>query len=1024
MFIDRANSHALALLVWELPPRSIAVAAIFMKRLFLLCSLVTLATALDLLAAPGDVDLSFEGGSGISGKIFSIVEQPDARLIIGGNFTAVRDAAQVRIARLETDGRGDSTFNPGAGANDQVNCVALQSDGKVVIGGNFSKVNNVSRGRIARVNADGSLDTSFNPGTGADGSVAGVAVQTDGRVVVVGSFTTISGTSRNGIARLNADGSLDTTFDTPGTEKRQISAVVIQPDGMILVAGLFFNNGAIGTTASYLARLNTDGTLDPSFNPPSDSGDAFRLLALQADGRILVGGTHIARLNSDGSRDTSFNASTDNFINSIALQADGKVLIVGVFTSVNGSNGGSIARLNSDGTLDSTFSRLPGQFDRVAALSDGQIMVSSGVFLHRLNTDGTVDPTFVSSTAANDGVYSTIAQADGKALLGGRFTTIGGISRNCIARLNTDGTLDTSFDPGTGMEAGNEAQGWVLALAVQKDGKIVVGGWFGKVNGVARRHVARLNPDGSLDSSFNPGAGPDGRNVECLAVQADGKILIGGNFNTVDGIGRIGVARLNPNGSVDTSFTPATAGEVTCLALPGSGKILASEGGFIVRFNSDGTLDPAFSQSTSANHLIRAMLLQPDGKILFGGDFTSVNGSTRNFIARKNSNGTLDTGFTPSANSLVFALALQSDGKILAAGDFSTMNGTARKRVARLNSDGSLDRTFNPGAGPDGTVDAMFEQPDGKPVIAGFFTSVNGIPRVSVARLLGDVLVTSGSMPSGTYSEGQNLDLTLNFDGPVMVDASGGTPRIRLKIGPETTYADYLGGSGSAVLVFRHTITAGEGDYNGIEIFSPIDLNGGAIRGTAGENAVLTFTPPDSSGILVDNGDHAPVAPDFSMSRPAGQPAKLTVADALSHASDPDNDPLTLAVSSPTSAGGTAHIEGSWLIYSPPASDSADSFSYQVTDPFGRSAAGTISVTIQPPDTSQSENILAVQHQGDQIVINFAGIPGIAYTVQYTTDLSNPQWQDLAVLTAPSNGLFEYRETASGETRFYRTFIP
>jgi len=186
---------------------------------------------------------------------------------------------------------------------------------------------------------------------------------------------------------------------------------------------------------------------------------------------------------------------------------------------------------------------------------------------------------------ANNAVWTLVVQADGKIVVGGYFTTLGGAARNHIARLNPDGTLDTAFTLGA-----DEA---VNTLAVQADGKIVVGGYFTTLGGAARNHIARLNADGTLDTTFNPGANG---NVFTLAVQADGKIVAGGAFTTLGGAARDRIARLNPNGTLDTAFNPGASSEVDALAV------------------------------------------QADGKIVVGGAFTTLGGSSRNFIGRLSSN--------------------------------------------------------------------------------------------------------------------------------------------------------------------------------------------------------------------------------------------------------------------------------------------------------------------------------------------------------------------------------------------------
>jgi uncharacterized delta-60 repeat protein len=365
--------------------------------------------------------------------------------------------------------------------------------------------------------AQSPLADSFNPG--ANGTVYCLAVQGDGKIVVGGLFTTLGGQSRNNVGRLDADGTLDAIFN-PGAENYVVS-LAVQADGKILAGGYFTTLG--GQSRNHIGRLNADGTLDTSFNPGANSG--VNSLAVQADGKILVGGqfntlggqsrTNLGRLNADGTLDTSFNPGASYgvyyygyFVNSLAMQADGKILVGGNFLTLGGQSRNNLGRLNADGSLDASFN--PG---------------------------------------ADNTVYSLAVQGDGKILVGGLFSTLGGQIRNSIGRLNADGTLDTSFNPGAG-----GTYPLVSSLVVQADGKILVGGFFTTLGEQSHSFIGRLNADGTLDTNFIPLAGGDFPDVYSLAVQADGKILVGGFFTTLGGQSRNNIGRLNKTGPATQSL--------------------------------------------------------------------------------------------------------------------------------------------------------------------------------------------------------------------------------------------------------------------------------------------------------------------------------------------------------------------------------------------------------------------------------------------------------------------------------------
>ncbi|MEI6080430.1 MAG: hypothetical protein WCQ53_07335, partial [bacterium] len=482
-----------------------------------------------------------------------------------------------------------------------------------------------------------------------------------------------------------------------------------------------------------------------------------RALALQDDGYILAGGgftayddvNHpgtIARLDADGVFDPTFSPG-DGFnalVNSIAVQSNGKVLVGGQFSLYDDGavhDVGKTARLNTDGTLDATFSPGTGFDDNVFAVvaqSSGKVL-AGGAFVSyddsfsyhsvgriaKLNkTDGAFDATFSTGTGFDTDVRTLAAQSDGKILAGGDFSSYNDGSDHdnlgYIARLNTDGTFDATFKPvgSIGFDS------TTLGIAVQKDGKILVVGAFDTYNGDAAHHIARLNSDGTLDTIFNTGSGFDFY-PDVVVVQEDGKILIGGDFNTYNGdaVGH-DIARLNADGTLDTSFASATGTgfdfTVNALLVQSDGKILVGgdfssfDGnliGNITRLNADGTRDTLFNPlGHGLNNSPYGFAIQSNGKILVGGWFSSYNLDPVGYIVSINSDGTRDTLFNPSGTGFDFSLsglAIQSDGKILAAGSFNSYNDGSGHRaggIVRLNTDGTFDTTFSPNKGVDGQV--------------------------------------------------------------------------------------------------------------------------------------------------------------------------------------------------------------------------------------------------------------------------------------------------------------------------------
>jgi len=280
------------------------------------------------LSANGSLDTTFDIGTGFGGSVFALAIQSDGKIVVGGGFSTYQGTTRNRIARLNTDGSYDTTFNIGTGFNATVNALAIQSDGKIVVGGPFTTYQGTTRNRIARLNTNGSYDTTFDIGTGFGSSVFALAIQSDGKIVVGGGFTTYQGTTRNRIARLNTNGTYDTTFDIGTGFNVSVNSLAIQSDGKIVVGGDFTTYQ--GTTRNRIARLNTDGSLDTTFDIGAGFDATVNALAIQSDGKIVVGGGFttyqgttrncIARLNTDGSLDTSFKFATNLTVIALALK--------------------------------------------------------------------------------------------------------------------------------------------------------------------------------------------------------------------------------------------------------------------------------------------------------------------------------------------------------------------------------------------------------------------------------------------------------------------------------------------------------------------------------------------------------------------------------------------------------------------------------------------------------------------------------------------------------------------------------
>jgi uncharacterized delta-60 repeat protein len=362
----------------------------------------------------------------------------------------------------------------------------------------------------------------------------------------------------------------------------------------------------------------------------------------------------------------------------------------------------------------------------------------------RLNSDGSLDTGFQNGmSGANSTVYALALQPDGRVLTGGNFTFVNNSVRRRIARLETDGSTDTTF---ANAPAGPDDD--VQAMALQSDGKLIVGGLFTNLN-AARQRIARLNSDGSLDTGFLNGLAGANNAVNAVAVQADGKVLLGGIFSSVNNTTRTRLARLNADGSLDLAFAPTANATVQALAVQADGKILVGgqfsqinsvNRGRLARLNSNGTLDTAFLPGGIAgpDFQVESVVVQPDGQILVAGN-SPPSAAARVRIARRQPDPTLNGMAGSTAPSSPWRCNLTAEYLIGAVSFCSEGRSTAA--IARLNADGSLDTASNGMLGASATI--QLPSPDGKVAVGGAFQQVNGVSRNHIARL------TDGSLDTG-----------------------------------------------------------------------------------------------------------------------------------------------------------------------------------------------------------------------------------------------------------------------------------
>jgi uncharacterized delta-60 repeat protein len=613
-----------------------------------------------------------------NGEIRAIVVDPEGRIVLGGSFDGGFSTSsscpncplpRTNLGRLTSDGAIDLTFAPAGGANGPINAILRQADGRFVVGGEFTEIGGYSRNRLARLNPDGTVDPSFDVGAGPNGPIHALLLREDGLLAVGGNFSRFNGFLRGSVALVH--------LDAPSSP--QFSGEVIN---IYVTAGQSFT---LAPSVPGYPCPNTQWFRDGHFVGSS----AAPVLTIESP-RLGDGGTY-------------------SFIASNAL---------GVITSV------------------------------VAVVTVERQKLGAG----------SVDPTFhgKSTQGTDDDVQAMALQLDGRILIGGRFHTVNGISRMGLARLLPDGELDLSFNPGRGLEELPSVGKSINNILVESDGRILIAGSFNKFGGSSRPGLARINTDGTLAASLNLTS-----TVTRAALQPDGRILVGGQFAPL--------MRFFANGVQDTTFTAASRASPGAFAMipRPDGKIVTAgvyRGNYLVnRLNPDGSLDTSFAldlgfveypaqsdrcfppaQGAGTPPWAIAACVRADDSIVAGGVFDWA--SHRNLV-RIESSGRFDRNFGDTSASLigpdaaVRAVVLSPDGSLFIGGCFEKVDGVSTLHLARLGSDGRLDPHFTTAVGQpnDGWVATIVIQPDGRILIGGRFNQVNGQRRNNLARLNGDV---------------------------------------------------------------------------------------------------------------------------------------------------------------------------------------------------------------------------------------------------------------------------------------------
>ena len=959
-----------------------------------------------------------------NGVASNIVLQPDGKILIGGYFWTVNGVTRYHMARIDADGTLDNSFDPNITPG-VVLCTILQPDGKIVVGGTFSSVGGVARSQIARLNADGSLDLAFNPY--ANGTVTCLALQSDGKIIVGGEFTNVGGVTRNRIARLNADGSVDSTFNPNASSG--FYALFVQPDGKILVGGYFTALG--GVTRNRIARLNSNGTLDSTFNP--DANSTVVSLAVQTDGRILIGGhftavggvtrNRMARLNSDGSLDGSFNPNVNDSVETIALHADGRIVIGGYFTTVGGVTRNRIARFNADGTLDTAF-----------------------------NPD------------ANDYVEPIALQADGKILMCGRFTSVGGVARDFCARITNNITATATI-----AVSGTNQIDWTRGASAPEVEHVTFESWNGS-SWVSLGAATRVSGGWRMTGLSLPSSGQIRARGRCYGRYSSSGIIeqvasyappvmvssaspaigsiTGGTSVSITGNGFTGASAVTFGGTPAASFTvnsdtsitattPARAAgtvDVSVTATAGSGT-----GTNVFTYYGP----PVASFTASPNPVAPNQIISFNGYYSFqsasGGSITAYQWNWGD--GSPAGSGATPNHYYPLFGTYQVTLTVTDNfGQTASTTNTVTVNQGNNAPVA--NAGGPYTIRLGQDLTLDGRASTDVNASQGDSIVSyawdldnnGTFGDITGAnPTVSwsaIQRVTGTSTIalrvtdsmgatntatttlTVNPLPSATTSAASGITTTgATLNGAV--NANGTPSSVSFDWGTTTGYGNSIAATPASVS--GNTATAVNAALTGLVPHTTYHYRVKAswIDGTSVGNDG-SFTTANTS----------PTFAGYSISTPYQTVASVSLSKLLAKASDADGDALSVTAAGPASAqGGTAVLQSGSILYSPPSAFSGtDTFSVTIADGYGASVSGTVTVTVGPNPTSGGAGVnqpVITTLAGGQIGIASQGIPGRTYMVQRSTNLS--AWATIGSVTAASNGTVNFIDPSPPPgSSFYR----
>lgn len=981
--------------------------------IFLLMGLTSLALAQELTLFPQVV---IKGNPYISG----ITQTGDGNYLVTGFFDHINGMPTGNLVKIDANGNQINSFNR-IFTDDHILKIIELDNGKILVGGWFKSINGEAAS-VIRLNADGTIDGTFQKFilTDSYGYVSTLDLQSDGKIIVVGSFS-VSGYEN--LIRLNSDGTPDNSFIHLDAPYGYFTNVLVHDNDAIFISD-----------SQNLFNLDSNGGALNGFPISINSGGSFYFMKKYND-KLIIGGDfisvagvsrkNVAVISDDGTVD-NFNIPNVPYVNSMDVTNDGKIII---------SDLNNLTVYNSNGAQDPILTGThPGRVfvdkSQRIFISGGGNMTFNGLshpYLIHINNDLTVDNSFTCQPTSSSGINEIASHTDGRILIAGGDLFAGANTLNKkLVQINADGTLDTSFNP-------NVSSRHIPSIAIQPNEKILV----------CSDNLVRLTKSGEKDETFNEAVVTAGSNEFSRVKIKNDRIFLSGDFNKINNYNSPGIVSLTENGTVYNSFASGIPqnSHVTNFAFQSDNKIIVagyfdlnSEVKSVIRLNEDGTLDNSFHLGSHLFGDIMRIVIDSQNRIYLGGTFAYYEGTSLNRLVRLSKDGELDLSFVPdlsfssnpnSLNEGVRGLELLSDEEIVTG---ATVMGYGNNSVAVKVYDGMGNTIESPFSHFDGSAAISCSYYDGETLyLAGNFVSagqnaISGIASLPIHTVAGDIINLQAAHETPKAS---NLNWVNNIlHGSLLIierSANNNTSFVPVDTiaVTATSYRD-TGVTGNVEYYYRIKAinTNSSTGYFGEAYLSPL------------QNQTINFDPLES----VTYGD-----PDFTLNATASSGLLVTFTSSDAEIASIQDNTVTIhkagtVIITATQAGNAQYdsatpVDRTFMVNKADQEITFDPVPEKESNdgPFEVSASASSGLPVQIISSDESiasaNGLIITIHKGGEVVLtatqsgnenyNAASAVMQSLTINLVTANEKEITNTLRVYPNPSNGLFQVTSPAS-----------